>query len=314
MDFTSLDSARKCSVSFTDFEVIFECNSVHHRESIPIKIKDFEAKHYHGLLGQPLGVHIDPMIDPDHSYTFADQLIEEFTGRHLSFQEDALNACLGILRHWRVHHSWGVLVQPPHYPMRPYCSIQLDWTTHKPGRRRENFPSWSWASTIGRADMGYMSPYRGSFRECDVYVPRSDGNWQTIEEWSRDDDFVEVFQGPCIRITGSVLSIRRRKNPADALSEARNLSYDIETKGTSPTPNGYITYVSLDCEEDDEMNSTKIFALVWYTGSDMHRSPGLLILLKPTVNGYRRIGTARWSGFSTDLLIPEDSRLTFDLY
>jgi hypothetical protein len=177
---------------FTDFEVIFECDSVHQRESIPMKIKEPEAKQYHALLGQSLGVHTDPMIDPAHSYAAANQLTEEFTARHLSFQEDVLNACLGILRHCRVHHLWGVLVQPSPNSTRPYCSIHLDWTMHKPGHRRKNFPSWSWTSIIGRVDMSYMSAYRGSFRECDVHVPLSDGTWQTMEKWSRDNDFIEV--------------------------------------------------------------------------------------------------------------------------
>lgn len=307
---------------FTDYEVIFECNTMHQRESIQLSNKDFGGDHDYDLRGRVLGAPVGggPISQTHHRYALASDLMEECSERTLSFESDALNACLGILKHYRVQHWWGVLVRPPKYSSR-LCSVYVDWFKDKPGKRREGFPSWSWTSITGRTKQGYMSDLRGPFRGCKIEVPLPDGNWQTIEEWSQIGGSIENLSPKnCLRITGSVLSVclvheDDMHGVHDDLKGApTHIGKDVLGEyylHIGNTPSSCTTSVKFDDQDDDTETLSDIVALVWYRGPSDEGTT--LILLKPVKIGYKRVGIAWWVS-PENLPALHNTSVTIELY
>ena len=138
------------------------------------------------------------------------QLIEKYSRRELSDENDALNGFLGVFRAFEngkypVYHYWGVPVLPPVIKSARNGSIKLVsrnschgfiiglcWRTTQPGRRRTRFPSWSWAGWTGGVHY-LMSLYRFGATEhdghaLDIAVELSSGKTQ---DW---DAFWQSFR------------------------------------------------------------------------------------------------------------------------
>jgi hypothetical protein len=77
--------------------------------------------------------------------------IEEYTRRDLSYDYDALNACLGVLNTWATQSSLLLHPVPFHLWGLPIgdSDLHLDWIHPEPGTRRAEFPSWSWVGWKG---------------------------------------------------------------------------------------------------------------------------------------------------------------------
>ncbi|KAL9619379.1 MAG: hypothetical protein Q9160_005974 [Pyrenula sp. 1 TL-2023] len=108
--------------------------------------------------------------------------IAEFSRRKLTFESDALNAVLGVLRRFEVakdiptYHLWGVPILPPlvHSNQGTADHIRTSWTDgflaglcwyadNKIGtKRRFGFPTWSWAGWTCSVSP-YSPYYKGKF-------------------------------------------------------------------------------------------------------------------------------------------------------
>lgn len=92
--------------------------------------------------------------------------ISEYTQRSLSHQEDILNAMLGILEKyaelkWFQSTFWHIFGIPGSHPVnlkdKSWYDVflrNLTWELPTPGKRREGFPSWSWAGWEGKGFVG----------------------------------------------------------------------------------------------------------------------------------------------------------------
>ena len=122
----------KRKLIFTDRQVSFLCESTYCAESIAtLQPSGLRDEYINELL--PRGPKKSPSA-----------LLHQYMMRSLSYDSDALNAFLGILNSlegW--NHIWGVAFAM--YKNK----ILLDWYHLKPGRRRKDFPSWSWAGWEG---------------------------------------------------------------------------------------------------------------------------------------------------------------------
>ena len=117
---------------------------------------DSESKSVNTWLGQDYfredgsGINLD---DSEWDFKNYDALVSVFTGRKLTRQSDALDACRGSLN--RIHSSAGVRFGyglPIHD-----CLRALIWTPHHGNvvTRCSDFPSWSWTGWQGRIEYAY---------------------------------------------------------------------------------------------------------------------------------------------------------------
>lgn len=294
---------------FTDCEVIFICNTMHQRESIQVEYLVDEIGHSLGLSRADLNEELVPaQLHHGDPYTNANRLMQECSSRRLSYSSDALNVCLGFLKHFRIHHWWGVLVQPLTGKRKSH-SIYLDWSKYVPGRRRNDFPTWSWTSVSGRTRIGYISSSKDHCHECDIEVPLSNGTWQDIEKWSLNGASVELLDPKnCLRITGSLVPLRMisgrdiyEMRPifigTPLLSAAESgVLYALFDFQKGDIQGSSIARVYLDDAKDNIGSLSDVVSLVWYRGSRLPRSTPFMILLKSWSSGYRRVGIVTWVG------------------
>jgi hypothetical protein len=273
---------------FTDHEVIFLCNMMHCRESVKNELISPAQDGVQGLVTSDYQWKMgwrrhNRATDVEST---AINLMNESALRDLSFDEDALNVVVGILKHLGVRHWWGMLVSPTNF--------DIDWRKLSPGRRRKGFPSWSWVSVTGTPDRRLLSK-----TSCTVEMPLSDRQWQTTAEWMDSTSLDNTLNSrKSLRITGSILTPEfmnyhdlerlqvNSNNPLNRfLLGELNLILDVQKDKQRAR-------IAAELWRDDEADNLETLsdavALVWYTGSSVE-SP-ILIIMRPTDGGYKRVG------------------------
>jgi heterokaryon incompatibility protein (HET) len=133
---------------FTDQEACFECSTVTRWETLEV------AQIYTKL------PRIFFNLAPYRPYNpRIDNLIAEYSMRDLTFDADALNGILAVLRYFEqlvipVYHYWGIPIlhkeSVPSFKSYTFGFLAgLCWNSRSPSRRRPQFPSWSWAGWTG---------------------------------------------------------------------------------------------------------------------------------------------------------------------
>jgi hypothetical protein len=174
-------SARR--LVFTDREVMFICSSglaceTHPHPSDPhTEFSVFDSKEYHRFWKGWLRDHNDTTNlerGPHLKVVTVMKILEAYSMRKMSFEQDALHAISGVLRLFAkdgVYHVWGV---PCFSSIRTYAThlccghswldpcrskpvveLALIWKHLYPCPRRRDFPSWSplgWSSPFGWLD------------------------------------------------------------------------------------------------------------------------------------------------------------------
>ncbi|KAH6666539.1 heterokaryon incompatibility protein-domain-containing protein, partial [Plectosphaerella plurivora] len=193
---------------FTDQQVYYECNSMNCHESLesnldslhlPNKSK-FRGFLQAGMFGRDehhkYGAFEDTSASrPTRNFARFQSMVEQYSARHLTFEEDTFNAFVGIAEHLRqsVNQIWGVplrLCQSAEETERFFVD-GLTWshvppsiTTHSPPippRRRELFkcPSWSWCGWTGPIEFTKgltLSKWQSIFdSHASVALERDDG-------------------------------------------------------------------------------------------------------------------------------------------
>ncbi|KAG8166133.1 hypothetical protein KVR01_004685 [Diaporthe batatas] len=152
---------------FTEDQLYFECDSMHCYESLSVSFEMLYATHSrhsdeHNNFIKPklfgFGHHTAGILTYVHC-------AEEYTRRSLTFDEDSLNAFTGVTRNLEktrkppVRNISGIPFLHPSDVATPSCNYLqmllagLAWrhqpTTGASPRRRQGFPSWSWAGWAG---------------------------------------------------------------------------------------------------------------------------------------------------------------------
>jgi hypothetical protein len=148
---------------FTDNQILFQCQGMVHIESMM-----WPQIYAQWLASPPSSYMVNSTGNSsasNHKYAFFNSgtdnriwpLIELYLRKELTYESDALDAFLGILRSHEKHHLnvtkvrlahiWG-LPFPHHrsglHTMAAFCK-NLAWVSRQPLRRRNLLPSWSWA-------------------------------------------------------------------------------------------------------------------------------------------------------------------------
>ncbi|KAF2821120.1 HET-domain-containing protein [Ophiobolus disseminans] len=261
---------------FTDQEVAFLCNKAHHQESVRGNGLD--------RVNIPELRNFMPAQDSAFVGAARQRVLRQYSQRSLRYDTDAINACEGIFKALRTPHIWGIPAQRD--------SPDLCWRSDTPGRRRNTFPTWSWASSEG-AKSFYLYPAVNVYH---VEVMSATNSWQTITDYvhtARSTPAPPV--GKVLRRTGVIVKPRFMKPRPTGLAK----TILLPLLGTARTT--FALY--LDTPDVDLDN---IVALAFYKG----RSNALggkigawFIILKPVGTFYKRVGITEsfeWDHYAPD--------------
>lgn len=134
-------------LAFTEYGAYFECNGTSLSEGIDEPIRQLTTKSPRKLQPRLCGG-----ISAWSSNNIW-QHISEFSKRDVSYEEDRINALLGIFGALKKSHLWGL---PIHEFSVAAFLKDLMWDTKSPAERNSNFPSWSW--TGWRGEIGRREP------------------------------------------------------------------------------------------------------------------------------------------------------------
>ncbi|KAI8714700.1 HET domain-containing protein [Fusarium sp. LHS14.1] len=217
---------------FTEEQVYFECNNIQCWETL--------AYDFHQLRVEPEVCSFLLFKGGFSHYKVGglDKFLQEYTKRDLSFQSDAINAIRGIFRMFSampspVRHIWGHLESK--------FTRALCWYLGRPSRRREGFPSWSWAGWLGSlaAPYAWGSGYHIAIpANVKVWIQRNDGTYERLSESvialiNNLEDPNSMYR-PILRVEALVGKVRI-KHVAGGL-------YDMKTQfdATNPDPTYFV--------------------------------------------------------------------------
>ena len=101
-------------------------------------------------IASELSVSLPSKMDP---WNRANHIMRQFSGRNLTYEEDALNAIIGALGTLEgVDHTEGVIIQRSNSSETSSIYMALNWCHDLPCSRRKGFPSWSPLGWRGQID------------------------------------------------------------------------------------------------------------------------------------------------------------------
>lgn len=231
-------------LAFTDEQLCFQCNGMRCLESLDLPLRQlhqngsfmmqrvkyrslfqyFEGKASNALhLLRPYKLGIGTLTQLTDSVRMVLNHLNEYNARELTYDTDALNAFLGVLRAYEkrptptskplIIHIYGVPIDA--LDDWPKCAAEgLSWNVYqwKKVERRNGFPSWSWVGWkgCGRCATGDW-PWQMSATDAKIKVELADGNLITFRN---GHDLRSLYPPECskyIRITAWTTVFRLRK-------------------------------------------------------------------------------------------------------
>ncbi len=311
---------------FTDREVLYLCDRMYCQESVNNKLHHRRIRTWDGLDGS----HLFGVIPNSHREHFnADRILTEYTDRNMSYDSDALNACVGILKAAGIVHWCGVPIERD--INKEKFTLNLQWRSKGQGHQREKFPSWSWTAVSG----GKTFPVHKStsVEHCAIHLPTNTNQWISVDEWVKHGSDVRMLTLTTLMCIAGYTGIPRivsarsidEINAGDRFTNLLpkphqhqnlwaifpipqrrgNTSADnTETPASPITPispqerdQAIISFrllLDVDVENPSEFFSDTIALLLQTPVIGPPRTYTVLILLKPIGQYYKRVGITNW--------------------
>jgi hypothetical protein len=207
-------------------------------------------------------------------------MLVQYSGRTLTYDEDAINACMGVLGALNTTHFWGVPIQQW---SGDNCEMSLCWVNEEPGKQRSEFPSWSWARWTGQKHFSKPTITPSIL----VEIRLDSGDWVNVAR--RDilkGNVCDLSSGKTLRLTGTLLS-------PQFVSDGNSCFAIIQTNGGIKLR----LVLTLDSEES-RLEDLQDAVLIVY--EDLHKQMdryydvlyGWSLVLKPFKKSFIRLGLA----------------------
>jgi Heterokaryon incompatibility protein (HET) len=233
--------------------------------------------------------------------------IREYSSRSLTFDSDALNAFRGIMSASSTFAYYGLPILDPQGADSAFARA-LVWrsTGRAPdggrSRRREGYPTWSWASLLGQID--YSLAYSPLGRGPSFFVENPDQTLVSVKDLLHDAQSGTEKSIPersrYLRIESYVIKLRLRRDPESRQVTAHPVSETLFPltrsgdllSGYSLDPPGQ---VSLDLPDDESLCSR--FDKEDWSAVQMsqERAPQDWMLLDSSGSTSRRIGLIKFN-------------------
>jgi len=275
---------------FTNNEVFYVCSEGRWQESVHRPaIEDLELRRTVGYAGFPLDFS---------SRTCAAQMLEDYTARKLSSEDDILNACIGVLERLVDHHFWGIAAIDTGFS----SSFSLEWGSKSPGQKRKGFPSWSWVATTGSKWVKLHSRNRAPSFIAEVLTTDGRWLWPECQNESRHDSLSEGF-GPTLRLTGTFYTafLVKSRKPSDPQGPREELGEEPEERlfvifqhADGKFENTEIALeMWVDFKLSDSVTRDTVRAVIVRGIANGHwecSEPPIFVILQTVGNHYERIG------------------------
>ena len=264
---------------FNDHGLIFLCNKMHCWETL--------GHGTTGGIGEPFVHVVDhhkylslfPGIRQPISKSHQSEAMANYCRRTLTFEQDALEACLGVLSAMNVTHYCGIDIRWRGHEFTGDFGMQLYWQNTEPASRRSGFPTWSWTSSTGNKIFDFRD--KGS-RTCCTEV-NVDGSWVDTANWARywEGDLTEHDSSKLLRITGPTLSPVWISDGTGDIQMSVPFGADLD-----------LVTVHFDCAEDCSNTLDDVLALVIEVPGGSCHDKLIFLLLESSGEYYRRVGVA----------------------
>ncbi|KAF7672899.1 hypothetical protein GT037_008850 [Alternaria burnsii] len=219
-------------IVFTEQQVYYECRKGSARET------------WHVSQSMSMPVFLDPDALSRHRPTHICRLLEDYCGRELSVESDAIRAFEGVFHNYRrkhhVHQYRGIPIMPLtrmiylegiHRSRGEAFAAGLTWSNRAPGARRSLFPTWSWAGwTVSIRYQSHLCVFGlglGDDRPLKIFIENCDGSLSDMDELSDDllDQGVSGSSSKFIHIEAWTIPINIQYKPNRAEESQYNSNW-----------------------------------------------------------------------------------------
>ncbi|RYN63414.1 hypothetical protein AA0118_g4836 [Alternaria tenuissima] len=220
---------------FTDKEVLYVCNQGAWQESVQRPAMENDGC----CLTMANEFFPGTSLSPYSSHRRVYRFLENYSARKLSYDNDILNACTGVLNRLVSHHFWGMVAR--RLDVSSCIPLCLEWRSRIPGRTRQGFPSWSWVATTGAKVISSFD-WEDHNRGCVAHICTADGRWLLPEEQpeSRSDPLPTNF-GPTLRLKATLYTASLSTNTKYAATRIQDTGPD-----TKPDNQSVVAFQSID--------------------------------------------------------------------
>jgi hypothetical protein len=207
---------------FTDLGVVFWCKPLYCQEDIRY---DRSTKYYYSPIPDAISRAV-PIHWAGEKRATSQSVISHYSNKRMSYETDALKACLGLLKALETTHYWGVQISTQEHPTCSGLPMELLWYSEG-SHERNTFPSWSWTRWSGWVYFrkeGGPTPY--SIRNIEIQL--QDASWINIEGSVHlpRGNLSDVSPGHTLRVTGKVSSPQFFATDAGVHIKIQSLSGD----------------------------------------------------------------------------------------
>jgi hypothetical protein len=269
---------------FTDAGVALWCKSMYYEESVSRSLKDTDEVRTDLFPLVPNKAMPVELIEGSQRILW--KIVQQYTEREITFESDALNACLGILNHLGHKHLWGV---PIHDEI---LTLGLGWDIQDGGleRRVERtaFPSWSWTRWKATVSLNWQQKHPSSIVSIKTHLPSGE-EFDIIHDSRYNGNLGAICSGTMLSITGSFLTPRLLVVETEYHVRCYSIfssACDADIKILIKLDNGD---EALEIADADDIDFLEVEPLYKNTHG---KFTGQFLLVRRLVDTYRRIGVA----------------------
>lgn len=267
---------------FTDQGVALHCKSMYYEEGVSRSLPDIDEIRedlipwvMESVVPRSLSVGIHVIWN----------VIGEYTKREVTYEDDSLNACLGIFNHLGYKHLWGIVIRE-----QPF-SLELCWVVRDRGSpEQEAFPSWSWTRWRSMVTL-YEQNHPSSIASIKTHLPSGE-EFDIVRDTRYKGNLGAFCSGKILRITGTFLTSRflvieekdGRVIPYSVFSCP--CSVDIKMRASLDTGTGSIASTTAYLDGTELLEVTPLYK------DEEGGFSGQFLLVKRHMDAYRRIGVA----------------------
>lgn len=269
---------------FTDDGIIFLCNEMHCWETVFRKGLNGTGESSVEIVDHHTYRSMFPGFRARQNHmTYHTQmhLLMNYCERTLTFEQDALEACLGVFSAMDVTHYWGIQIRRIRQGLTGFFTMDLFWQNAIPAVRRPQFPTWSWTSCTGSKMF--------DFREKTTLMCRIElnlaGQWVDVADLARysKGNFTDMSPSKTLRVTGPTLK------PTWALQQNGEVHMSLPF---APGNIFDVITVHFDLADRSLTTSDDLLALIIEIPNRLYDRL-VLLLIEPHGAHYRRLGVAQ---------------------